>query len=91
MRWRQQQARNDRRAAMAAWLLANIHRDTDHQHEPFGLEEVVGWLGHGFQRPEAPAKAEPPPPATVDELKDKLGMVKMFNDIAQQYRRPGLD
>jgi hypothetical protein len=89
VRWRQQQAREDRRAAMSAWLLANINRDSEHRHEPFRLEEVVGWLGHGFQRPsEAPAKAEPaPPPAepmTVDQLKVRLDMMKWLHDQTQQ-------
>jgi hypothetical protein len=40
---------------MPAWLLANINRDSDMKAEPFTLEEVVAWLGHGFQpRPSVP-------------------------------------
>jgi len=72
---------------MSAWLLANVNRDTEHRQDPFSLTEVVGWLGHGFQRPsEAPAKAEPAPPAepiTVDQLKVRLDMLKWVHDQTQ--------
>ena len=42
--------------------------------------EVVGWLGHGFRRPEAPAPAAPAPPPTVEELKIKLDMMRWLNE-----------
>ena len=69
-RYRLMQLRQDRRAALGAWILANINRDADKKAEPFTLEEVVAWLGHGFQAPE-----EPPQPPTVEEVKDKIVML----------------
>lgn len=68
--WRQGQAREDRRAAMAAWVLANVNRDTEHRREPFGLDEVATWLGHGFQPP--PPEEVPP---TVEELAARFDML----------------
>lgn len=72
-RWRIVQARQDRRAALAAWVLASVHRDSESRSEPFEFEEVVAWLGHGFQRiPPAPA----PPSA-----EDLLERAKMLNQV----------
>ena len=45
LRHRHWQEREDRRAAMAAWVLANVNRDVKQQPEPFSLEEVTQWLG----------------------------------------------
>lgn len=71
--WRVQQAREDRRAALTAWVLASVHRDTEHKAEPFDFLEVVSWLGHGFQRtPPTPA------PPTPEEL---LERAKMLNEV----------
>jgi hypothetical protein len=77
--WRKQQAREDRRAAMAAWILANVNRDSKTRPEPFGLEEVVAWLGHGFASPEPAAQGAATPPS-VDEFKAK------FEALHQMYQ-----
>jgi hypothetical protein len=73
MRYRLVQERADRRAALPAWLLANVNRDTDVRHEPFTLEEIVSWLGHGFQREEMP----PPPVQTnMEEVRQTVLMLQ---------------
>lgn len=76
-RWRMQQAREDRRAALAAWVLASVHRDPESRAEAFTFEEVCGWLGHGFQSSVQP-ETETSQPPTPDEL---LGRAKMLNQI----------
>ena len=61
------QLREDRRAALAAWAQIELNRDPQKRSNPFTLEEVVGWLGHGFQ--EAPPAAPAPDAApTTDAL-----------------------
>lgn len=74
--YRGQQERLDRRAALAAWVLASVNRDEKQRPQPFTLEEVAGWLGHGFQR-QAPAvsSSEPLPP---DALAARLSMLAEF-------------
>jgi hypothetical protein len=88
VQWRQKQAREDRRAAMASWILVNVNRDSEKHAEPFSLGEVVSWLGHGFQRE---AKLAPPPPAqeraSVEELVGAFDMMKRLNDVARQQGR----
>jgi len=75
-RWRMQQAREDRRAALSAWILASVHRNLESQPDPFDFIEVIAWLGHGFERPRAaPPLAEPP---TADEV---LERAKMLNQL----------
>ena len=73
MRYRQAQERADRRAALPAWLLANVNRDSEYKVEPWTLEEVVAWLGHGFQRGESP-----PPPAqtSMEEVRQTVLMLQ---------------
>lgn len=82
-RWRQQQWREDRRAAMPAWLLANVNRDSETRREPFSLEEVVAWLGHGFAPPEAP-----PPPAEPPTGEDLLGRVHLLHQLYTNGQQP---
>lgn len=86
MRHRQQQERADRRAALAAWLLANINRDTEHRSQPFDLEEVVEWLGYAssYVRQDEPEEEPDPPPAAkllqqVELLNQLYGGVDMRN------------
>jgi hypothetical protein len=78
VRHRRLQEREDRRSAMAAWVLANVNRDTTARTQPFSLEEVTTWLGYSgtYVRP-APEPA--PEPATVDELKHRLDIVHMLH------------
>ena len=71
--YRRQQERLDRRAAFPAWLLANVNRDSKTRPEPFTLEEVVLWLGHGFSQ----AAAAPEPP-TPEELHDRLALLAQY-------------
>jgi len=73
--WRLQQAREDRRAALTAWVLASVNRDTESRSEPFDFLEVCGWLGHGFQ-PTTPR--EPAAPPTPEEL---LERARMLNEV----------
>lgn len=70
------QEREDRRASYAAWVLINVHRDTERKSEPYDFEEVVGWLGHGFQR--LRPQEVPPQPPTPEEL---LERVKLLNQV----------
>jgi hypothetical protein len=74
VRHRRLQQLEDRRAALAAWLLANAHRDSTKRHEPFSLEDVVAWLGSPYGRPPAVPKR-----ATVDEVKQSLGLIGLFH------------
>ena len=76
-RWRLVQARQDRRAALAAWVLASVHRDPESRSEPFDFAEVVGWLGHGFDRLAAHPESPPEPP-TADEL---LERARLLNEV----------
>ena len=79
--WRRQQEREDRRAALSAWVLVNVNRDTAKRAEPFDLQEIVSWLGHGFQRETKPAPAAlPDKQATLEELMQKMQTMKMLND-----------
>jgi hypothetical protein len=57
-------------------MLAAINRDTEKQRDPIPFEDVVSWLGHGFQRVPAPV---PPAPPSVEDLKDKIGMVHLLH------------
>jgi hypothetical protein len=90
VRWRQQQAREDRRAAMGAWLLANINRDSEKRPEPFTLQEIVSWLGHGFQQETTPTPAPPPAQdqASAEALMERLMAMKMMNDAFRQAQGP---
>lgn len=81
VRYRQVQAREDRRAALSAMLLANVHRDSDTRPTPFTLEEVTSWLGHGFQQQE-PA----PGPAVQPTQGDLLERVQMLNALYNGQR-----
>ena len=77
MRHRRQHEREDRRAALSAWIVANVNRDDKKKPDPFTLDEVVQWLGYGQPR----AAHVPPPaaPATPEELKERLGIVSMLH------------
>jgi hypothetical protein len=77
VRHRRQQEREDRRACVAAWILVNVNRDSSKKAEPFRLEDVVAWLGHGFQR--APGVPQSVEPATPEELKQKLDVVHLLH------------
>jgi hypothetical protein len=76
---RRLQERADRRAALAAWMLVNVNRDTDKHREPFTLEEVTGWLGYAAQyvAPTRPVVEESP--QTPDEIKRRLAMVHLLH------------
>jgi len=87
---RRQQERDDRRAALIAWLTAEMNRDRNKRGDPYTLEEVVSWLGHGFQR------VAPPPlqgPATSEELLDRAHTLNelygstMVNGHRQEHDR----
>lgn len=73
-----QQAREDRRAALSTWLLANINRDTEHRAAPFEFQEVVGWLGHHFTREAVEASPPSTEPPTAEEL---LERAKLLNQM----------
>lgn len=67
---------------MPAWLLANVNRDSKTRPEPFTLEEVVAWLGHGFMR-QAPA----PAPPTPEELGDRLALLAQYYSMGSNGAR----
>ena len=71
--YRGQQDRLDRRAALGAWVLANVNRDAKARPEPFTLEEVASWLGHGFARRTPPPEALPPA-----ALHERLALLHSF-------------
>jgi hypothetical protein len=75
VRYRRMQAREDRRAAFAAWAQIELNRDTDKRSQPFTLEEITSWLGHGFQRTDQEAAPAPPPQPTQEELAEKIHML----------------
>jgi hypothetical protein len=72
------QEREDRRAALAAWVQVEMNRDREKRSTPFSLEDIVAWLGHGFQ----PAKRAVPeaPPSTEDLLQRALDFMKVFGE-----------
>jgi hypothetical protein len=73
--WRIQQAREDRRASLPAWILASVHRDPETRSEPFTFEEVCVWLGHGF------VKAHPDAVVTTPTPEDLLERARVLNRI----------
>ena len=65
---------------MAAWVLANVNRDSKQRTEPFSLDEVTRWLGYGTSYPSRLRVTEVlSPPATVDELARKLDVVSLLH------------
>jgi hypothetical protein len=76
-----QQEREDRRAAMAAWMLVNVNRDTDKKREPFDLEEVTRWLGYGAQYVRPPTVVEEAPAASPAEIRRRLGIVYQLHRL----------
>ena len=50
--------------ALLIQCFLNVNRDTEHRREPFGIEEVLGWLGYGEAGTPTPA----PPQRTIEEL-----------------------
>jgi hypothetical protein len=78
---RRMQEREDRRAALTAWIQVEMNRDTSKRTEPFSLEELVSWLGHGFQEPRREAAAsEPEAPGTEELMQKALSFVQMFGE-----------
>jgi hypothetical protein len=79
VRHRQQQEREDRRAALIAWVLVNVNRDTESRSEPFDLEEVTAWLGYSGQyvRPPEPEPQEP----EQARMEKVLGQVELLNQL----------
>jgi hypothetical protein len=70
---------------MPAWLLANVNRDSERRSEPFTLEEVVAWMGHGFAPPDAPL-----PPAfqpTGEELLERVHQLQQLYTNGQETDR----
>jgi hypothetical protein len=76
-RTRRIQLREDRRAALAAWAQIELNRDREKRSHPFTLEEVVGWLGHGFQEA-PPATPTPAAAPTTDELIERAQLFMQF-------------
>jgi hypothetical protein len=80
------QAREDRRAALAAWAQVEINRNTEKRLHPFTLEEVAAWLGHGFAEDTPPTPPEAP---STDELMERaqlfmqLAGAKNINGVLQ--------
>jgi hypothetical protein len=70
------QAREDRRAALAAWIQVEMNRKTEKRPQPFTLEEVAEWLGHGFAEATPPAAPAAP---TTDELIERA---QLFMQLA---------
>jgi hypothetical protein len=71
------QAIEDRRAAMAAWVLVNVNRDSKQKPDPFSFEEVARWLGTGYDRaPEAP---QPSAPATQEDLVRNIEAIHLLH------------
>jgi hypothetical protein len=75
VRHRQVEARADRRAALAAWVLANVHRDSERDPDGMSLETVVAWLGHNFQ----PQEQVPAPPERTPE--DILTQAQVLTEL----------
>ena len=75
VRYRRMQEREDRRAALMACVYTEFKRDPDKRSQPFTIEEIVSWLGHGFQRTEQEAAPAPPPQPTQEELAEKIHML----------------
>lgn len=77
LRWRRDQERLDRRAALAAWAVLSVNIDHEKHPQGVSLEDVVDALGHGFQQrrepPPAVTVAQPPP--TVEGLTETMGML----------------
>ena len=73
--YRRQQEREDRRAALGAWAQIELERDPDKRSQPFTIEEIVSWLGHGFQHIDQEAAPAPPPQPTQEELAEKIQML----------------
>ena len=74
MRYRRVQEREDRRAALGAWIQVEMNRDTQKRLQPFALEDVVSWLGHGFQT--AP-EAKPAQPSADDLMQRALAFMEL--------------
>ena len=80
---RRKEERADRRASMTGWILANVNRDEKRKPEPFSLEEIVSWLGHGYQRKATTQPASPEAPPDTEELKRRLDIVRQLHEAAQ--------
>ena len=66
---------------MAAWAQIELHRDKEKRLEPFGLDEIAAWMGHGFieQQPSdaEPVKTQP----DVEDLMDRAAQfMQMFGE-----------
>jgi hypothetical protein len=77
-RYRRMQEREDRRAALAAWVQVEMNRDRDKRSTPFSLEDIVDWLGHGFQPTKRAESAAPPSPE--DLLQKALAFMQVFGE-----------
>jgi hypothetical protein len=80
---RRQQEREDRRAALGAWILVNVNRDSEKKREPFSLEEVTAWLGYGHQYVQSSVETVPPLPAaqTPEEITRGLQAVYTLHTL----------
>lgn len=56
--------------AMLIQVLLNVNRDTEQRREPFGVDEVLEWLG--FPDEERPA---PPARRTIEEMDRQISMM----------------
>lgn len=71
------QEREDRRAALGAWVQVEMNRDTQKRMQPFALEEIVAWLGHGFQPSQ---QAAPAAPAEGDLMQKALAFMQLAGE-----------
>lgn len=71
--------------AVLIHMTANMNRDPKQRPQPFGMDEVLGWMGI------APEPDPPPPPAppSPDELRAKLGMLAQMFPKANGQQREG--
>lgn len=75
MRYRRMQARQDMRAILPVWLLANAHKDPEVRREPFEIDEILSWLDYQREpRRPAPPVVEPEP-MTPDELAEHTALL----------------
>jgi hypothetical protein len=82
---RRKEERQDRRAALNAWVTVEMNRDSQKRPEPFRLEELVDWLGHGVQpHHREPPQTEPETPDTEVLMQKALTFMQLFGEQKAQ-------
>ena len=77
--WEEREARADRRSAMAAYVLAEIHRDRRHRSQAFALQD---FMPHRW--PLDRAQTARKPRQTADEQRDVLmAFVKAMGGVPE--------